>query len=78
MTLQQDTTHAECTCNLFITLNVHMISSTSVCDQWNVKRMNALPPSPHNISTDQTLLSILAFFMKALRLQTGTTTVLQN
>ena len=37
MILQQGTTYVEHKRTLFITLNVHMTSSTSVYNQWNVK-----------------------------------------
>jgi hypothetical protein len=37
MTLQQGTTYVDCTLSVFIMLNVYMISSTSVYNQWNVK-----------------------------------------
>ena len=47
MTLQQSTNYAECTPTLFIMLNVHMVSSTSVYDQWNVKWKTECHPSQH-------------------------------
>ena len=37
MILQQGKTYAECKPTLCSMLNVHMVSSTSIYDQWNVK-----------------------------------------